>query len=102
MWFIVPGYIIIVTVVAVTELNMFRYSHPSPTIAAWTIIYFAFDLAICMMANLGVTNNLKVYILVLIQFIVKHLKTIDYVMNAGAFQVTMTVERGSPMIFGTC
>ena len=60
MWFILPVYILIVVVIAIVELYSFRHSHASSTIAVWTILYFAFDLALCMMANLGVTNNLKV------------------------------------------
>lgn len=60
MWFIVPAYFIIVAIIAIVELTSFRNSHASATIAVWTVMYFAIDLGICMMANLGVTNNLKV------------------------------------------
>lgn len=60
MWAFLPGYILIVLTIVFVELTTFRSSHSSSTIAAWSIIYFSLDAAMCMLATLGVTNNLKV------------------------------------------
>ena len=47
-------------IIAVVEVTSLRHSHPSSTIAGWTIVYFTFDMAISMLVCLGFTNNFKV------------------------------------------
>jgi hypothetical protein len=60
MWAFLPGYIAIILTIVFVELTTFRHSHSSSTIAAWAIMYFSLDAAMCMLATIGVTNNLKV------------------------------------------